>query len=197
MSAAPEIRIRAEVDQQDANVCRFVIDRPVHEGSPAAFTSRDEAKDNKLALNLFAIPGVAKVEVNDNQVTVTKTGFDDWRQVGKRIGGAIRLYLNPPPPISEGEMIAVNELKERIQRILDEQINPGVASHGGYVELLDVTDNNVFLRMGGGCQGCGAADVTLKMGVERLLREELPQIQNVFDATDHAAGQNPFYAPSK
>src|ERR1051325_11705551 len=100
MSAAPEIRIRAEVDQQDANVCRFVIDRPVHEGSPAAFTSRDEAKDNKLALNLFAIPGVAKVEVNDNQVTVTKTGFDDWRQVGKRIGGAIRLYLNPPPPIS-------------------------------------------------------------------------------------------------
>jgi Fe-S cluster biogenesis protein NfuA len=196
MSASPEIKIRAEVDQQDANVCRFIVDRTVHEGS-ASFAGKEEAKSNKLAVNLFAIPGVEKVELNDTVVAVTKTGFDDWRQVGKRIGGAIRFFLNPPPEIPEGEMIAVNELKERIQRILDEQINPGVASHGGYVELLDVADNNVFLRMGGGCQGCGAADVTLKMGVERLLREELPQIQNVFDATDHAAGQNPFYAPSK
>ena len=196
MSAAPEIKIRAEVDQQDVNVCRFIVDRTVLDGTQV-FNSKEEAKNNKLATNLFVIPGISKVELDENIVAVTKGGQDDWRQVGKRIGGAIRLFLNPPPDIPEGEMLPPDVLREKIQRVLEEQINPGVASHGGYVELLDVTDNNVFLRMGGGCQGCGAADVTLKMGVERLLREEVPQIQNVFDSTDHAAGNNPYYAPSK
>ena len=195
-ASSEEIRIRADVDQTDANVCKFTVDRRVQEGS-ALFHNRDEAKENKLAVNLFAIPGIAKIELHDNLVTVTKTGFDDWRQIGKRVGAAIRFFLNPPPAIAADQMLEGAVLRERIQRILDEQINPGVATHGGYVELLDVTDNNVFLRMGGGCQGCGAADVTLKMGVERLLRDELPQIQNVFDATDHAAGQNPYYTPSK
>jgi Fe-S cluster biogenesis protein NfuA len=196
MSAAPEIKIRAEVDQQDVNVCRFIVDRPVHDGT-TLFNNKDEAKENKLASSLFYIPGIDKVELDENIVAVTKAGQDDWRQVGKRIGSAIRLFLNPPPAIPEGELLPPDVLREKIQRVLDEQINPGVASHGGYVELLDVADNNVFLRMGGGCQGCGAADVTLKMGVERLLREEVPQIQNVFDSTDHAAGSNPYYAAAK
>jgi NFU1 iron-sulfur cluster scaffold homolog, mitochondrial len=193
MSAAPEIKIRAEVDQQDVNICRFIVDRTVEDGT-VVFNSKEEAKNNKLAANLFVIPGISKVELDENIVAVTKANQDDWRQVGKRIGGAIRLFLNPPPEIPEGEMLPPDVLREKIQRVLEEQINPGVASHGGYVELLDVADNNVFLRMGGGCQGCGAADVTLKMGVERLLREEVPQIQNVFDSTDHAAGNNPYYA---
>ncbi len=197
MSASPDdIKIRAEVDQQDVDICRFIVDRTVHESSDV-FTSKEEAKNNKLAANLFVIPGISRVELNDNMIAVTKAGHDDWRQVGKRIGGAIRLFLNPPPEVPDGEMLPPDVLREKIQRVLDEQINPGVASHGGYVELLDITDNNVFLRMGGGCQGCGAADVTLKMGVEKLLREEVPQIQNVFDSTDHAAGNNPYYAPSK
>lgn len=196
MSAVPEIKIRAEVDQQDVNICRFIVDRTVLDGTQA-FNNREEAKDNKLANNLFVIPGISKVELDENIVAVTKGGQDDWRQVGKRIGGAIRLFLNPPPDIPEGDMLPPAVLREKIQRVLDEQINPGVASHGGYVELIDVADNNVFLRMGGGCQGCGAADVTLKMGVERLLREEVPQIQNVFDSTDHAAGNNPYYAATK
>lgn len=197
MSVSPdEIKIRAEVDQQDVDICRFLVDRTVHEGSDV-FTSKEETKNNQLAANLFVIPGISKVELNDNIVVVTKAGHDDWRQVGKRIGGAIRLFLNPPPAVPDGEMLPPDVLREKIQRVLDEQINPGVASHGGYVELLDIADNNVFLRMGGGCQGCGAADVTLKMGVEKLLREEVPQIQNVFDSTDHAAGSNPYYAPSK
>jgi NFU1 iron-sulfur cluster scaffold homolog, mitochondrial len=196
MSAAPEIKIRAEVDQQNVNICRFIVDRPVND-SNEVFNNKEEAKNNKLASSLFYIPGIDKVELDENIVAVTKAGQDDWRQVGKRIGSAIRLFLNPPPAVPEGDLLPPDVLREKIQRVLDDQINPGVASHGGYVELLDVADNNVFLRMGGGCQGCGAADVTLKMGVERLLREEVPQIQNVFDSTDHAAGSNPYYAAAK
>jgi Fe/S biogenesis protein NfuA len=76
-------------------------------------------------------------------------------------------------------------------------INPNLASHGGFVELLDVESNNIYVRMGGGCQGCGAADMTMKMGIERMLREEIPQIGEVLDVTDHAAGTNPYYSPAK
>jgi Fe-S cluster biogenesis protein NfuA len=89
------------------------------------------------------------------------------------------------------------DLKTRVQELIDTMINPAVAGHGGYVELIDVQDNRVYLQMGGGCQGCGAADVTLKSGIERLLKEELPEIVEILDTTDHASGSNPYYTPGK
>ncbi len=89
------------------------------------------------------------------------------------------------------------DLKTRVQDLIDNMINPAVAGHGGWVELVDVQDNRVYLQMGGGCQGCGAADITLKAGIERLLKEEIPEIDEVLDATDHASGTNPYYTPGK
>jgi Fe-S cluster biogenesis protein NfuA len=89
------------------------------------------------------------------------------------------------------------EMKTRVQDLIDTMINPAVAGHGGFVELLDVKDNKVYLQMGGGCQGCGAADITLKSGIERLIKEEIPEVDEVLDATDHAAGTNPYYTPGK
>jgi len=89
------------------------------------------------------------------------------------------------------------DLKERVQHLLDTSINPGVAGHGGFVRLVDVQDNVVYLQMGGGCQGCGMADVTLKAGIESLIKEEIPEVTEVLDTTDHAAGRNPYYTPSK
>ena len=75
----------------------------------------------------------------------------------------------------------------------DEEINPGVAAHGGRVSLVDVQGTNVVVRMGGGCQGCGQADVTLREGVVSTLTRRIPEIGEVLDATDHAAGENPYY----
>jgi Fe/S biogenesis protein NfuA len=89
------------------------------------------------------------------------------------------------------------ELKTRVQELIDSMINPAVAGHGGFVELIDVQDNRVYLQMGGGCQGCGAADITLKSGIERLIKEEIPEVTEVLDTTDHAAGHNPYYTPGK
>ena len=89
------------------------------------------------------------------------------------------------------------DLKTRVQDLIDTMINPAVAGHGGYVELIDVQESRVYLQMGGGCQGCGAADVTLKSGIERLIKEELPEITEVLDTTDHASGSNPYYAAGK
>jgi Fe-S cluster biogenesis protein NfuA len=193
---ASNIQIRAEVDPQDIKVCRFTVDRPVHPGA-AVFNNTEEAKQNDLAQRLFEIPGISKVALDGYSVAVTQTGGEDWRQIGKRIGSAIRTFLNPPPPVAEGDRLVSEEFRRKVQQVLDDMINPGVAAHGGFVELLDVQDDNVFIRMGGGCQGCGAADVTLKMGIERMIRDQVPQVREIFDSTDHASGQNPFYAPSK
>jgi Fe-S cluster biogenesis protein NfuA len=196
MSAATDIQIKAEVDRQDIKVCRFTVDRPVHTGHDV-FNSKDEAKGAPLAERLFSVPAVEKVELNGYVVTVTQAGGEDWRQIGKRIGTAIRNFLNPPPEVPEGERLAAEAFRRKVQDVLDEQINPGVAAHGGYVELIDVQDDNIYIRMGGGCQGCGAADVTLKMGIERLIREQVPQVREILDTTDHAGGTNPYYTAAK
>src|SRR5207249_897736 len=135
-----------------------------------------------------------EVELSDNVVTLTKNSEDQWNVIGRMIGGSIRSFLQPAP---EGETLPPQVIREKIQQVLNDKINPSVASHGGFVELIDVQSNNVYVRLGGGCQGCGAADVTLKLAIERMIREEVPQIEQVLDTTDHAAGQNPYYAPSK
>ncbi len=86
---------------------------------------------------------------------------------------------------------------EKIQRVLEDQINPAVASHGGYVSLIDVKDNIVYVQLGGGCQGCGMADVTLKQGIEVMIKEAVPEIEAIYDVTDHANGETPYYQAAK
>ena len=86
---------------------------------------------------------------------------------------------------------------EAILRILDEQVNPSVASHGGHISLVDVKDDIAYIRLEGGCQGCGMADVTLKQGVETAIMREVPTITSVLDVTDHAGGSNPYFQPGK
>lgn len=95
------------------------------------------------------------------------------------------------------ESLKQDEVKDKVQKILDELINPAIAAHGGFVELLDVKENIAYLRLGGGCQGCGMVNVTLKHGIEATLKEEIPQLAGVIDQTDHAGGNNPYYQPAK
>jgi Fe/S biogenesis protein NfuA len=84
-------------------------------------------------------------------------------------------------------------LADRVRQLLDERVNPGVAAHDGRITLVDLRDGVAYLRMGGGCQGCGMSAVTLRLGVEQLLREQIPELTGVVDVTDHAAGTNPYY----
>ena len=86
---------------------------------------------------------------------------------------------------------------QKIQELIDERINPAVAAHGGQIELLNVDDDSIYIHMGGGCQGCGMANVTLKHGIEAMIQEVFPEIKHVIDTTDHASGTNPYYSPSK
>ena len=86
------------------------------------------------------------------------------------------------------------ELAEKVQTVLESQINPAIASHGGQASLVGVEGQDIYLRLGWGCQGCGMAQGTLTQGIEASLREAVPEIGNIIDATDHAAGENPYFA---
>ena len=101
--------------------------------------------------------------------------------------------FNPNMSITE----ISGSVEEQIQHVLDEEVNPMVASHGGVVSLLEVKDHNAYLEFGGGCQGCGMIDVTLKQGVEVMIKAQIPEIEAIYDVTDHAGGTNPYYQPSE
>jgi Fe-S cluster biogenesis protein NfuA len=195
---ASSIRISAEVQQHDRAACKFVVDRPVLPGGFARFASAAQAQGSPLAERLFAIRGISAVLLHDQEVLVWHTSPVDWRAVGPQIGAAIRSHLESGRPaaseVALNNTSAEDRLRMKVQRILEEQINPAVASHGGVISLLDVRDKTVFLKMGGGCQGCGMANVTLREGVENALREQIPEIGEILDVTDHAEGRNPYYA---
>ena len=88
-------------------------------------------------------------------------------------------------------------LADQVAQVLAEAVNPAIASHGGRAELVSVDGTIAYLKLGGGCQGCGMAQVTLKQGIERILMESIPELTDIVDVTDHASGTDPYYERSK
>lgn len=101
------------------------------------------------------------------------------------------------PAIADRELVLEGDVDERVTTVLEVVINPSIASHGGRADLVAVEDGIAYLRLSGGCQGCGMASVTLSQGIEVALREHVPEISRVVDVTDHAGGSNPYYQPAK
>ena len=89
------------------------------------------------------------------------------------------------------------DLTERVRQLLDREINPTIAAHGGHVALEGIDEGWARLRLEGGCQGCSLAEVTLRQGIEPLLRARIPDLIGVIDVTDHEAGTAPFFSPAK
>lgn len=195
---AAEIRIIAE--PQTTSTCRFTVDRPVYPHSSYYFGNKESAQSSPLARRLFDIDGVQSVLIGHDQVTVGKGDEDEWQAIGRQVGAAIREHIQSgDPPVDEQlleEIPSADEIRTRVEGILEREINPAVASHGGFIRLVDVQQNNVVIQMGGGCQGCGMASVTLKQGVETAIRRAVPEVGAIVDATDHAAGRNPYYTSS-
>jgi Fe/S biogenesis protein NfuA len=101
----------------------------------------------------------------------------------------------PPRPSPTGGLDT--DLARRVMAVLDHDINPSIASHGGHAELAAVEGATAYLRLGGGCQGCGMATVTLSQGIEVAITHAVPEIIHVVDVTDHASGTNPYFEPAK
>lgn len=143
-----------------------------------------------------AAEGDEVIEVDGLQVVIEASSVDKIR------GSVIDLSDDPNEgltidnPNDVWEFVG-GELAKRVQQVLDERVNPAIAMHGGRADLVKVEDATAYLRLSGGCQGCGLAKVTLSQGIEVALKEAVPEIESVVDVTDHASGTNPYYQPSK
>jgi Fe/S biogenesis protein NfuA len=101
------------------------------------------------------------------------------------------------PTMSAPKGDLTGPIADQVAQVLAEQVNPAIAMHGGAAELVSVDGTVVYLRLGGGCQGCGMAQVTLKQGIERILLDAIGELTAVVDVTDHEAGADPYYERSK
>ena len=205
LAVNPTVAIRAETSFADPDTCKFTASRTVHPGGPFFFDTRERAAGSPLVERLFALGGVAHVLVADNVVTVGKEPSASWSELKSAIGAAIRTQLltGTPgivalSPAMAGPPVDLSgDVAQRIVQVLEQQINPSIAAHGGHADLVAVEDDAAYLRLSGGCAGCGMAAVTLSQGIEVALRESVPEITRVIDVTDHAAGTNPYYEKAK
>ncbi len=146
------------------------------------FVGPDDSDDADLTVDV----GDFKVYIDPESAKWLKDASVDYVDALDDSGFKVDAPHSGPGPLAH----AVNQ-------VLDDTINPAVQSHGGVVSLVAVEDGTAYLRFGGGCQGCGMVNVTLKQGVEKVLFEKVPEIKKVMDVTDHASGTNPYYQPAK
>jgi Fe-S cluster biogenesis protein NfuA len=183
--------------QTDTKQCKFTLNVLLVEKGFFVFDDKNKAEGSVLADALFQVDHVSKIIVAPDHVLVTVDADVDWRVMGREIGAKIRDAIFSGQALVSNEQkqktAAENTLIEKVSCVLTEQINPAVAAHGGSIELLDVKGRDVFLKMSGGCQGCGMAAVTLRRGVENALREQIPDLGAVYDTTAHEEGKNPYY----
>jgi len=143
------------------------------------FVGREDRKEDDIEIDVEGMP----VLVAARSAQYLEGTTLDYKET--LMGGGFS-FENPNP-------LWVDELSKAVADIIASEVNPVVASHGGHVDLIGVDEGKAIIAFGGGCQGCGMVDVTLKQGVEVMIKDNVPGISEVIDATDHAAGTNPFY----
>src|SRR5216684_8119136 len=191
------VQITSEVDRRNPRICRFTSDRTLYVGTKTV-SKVDEAEGLPLAEKLICLSGVEKLQLIGHLLVVTQTAGREWTDLGNEIESVLTSYLISgealtPDDVHEKMMLIGRNTREKVQYLVDTQINPGVAEHGGSVQVVDVNDGSVYLRLHGGCQGCGAADFTLRQGIETIVKRAVPEIQRIIDLTNHSAGTSPYY----
>ena len=197
------IGIRAETSLTDPDTCKFTVNRTLHPGGPFFFGNKERAAGSPLGERLFALSGVANVLIAESVVTIGKQPGASWSGLKAAIGTEIRTQLlTGAPAILEMAAYASTQgrsdakLGEVVQQLLDKEVNRSIANHGGKISLVDVREGKLFITMSGGCQGCASSQVTLRHGFEVMVKRVAPEIMEIVDATDHAAGKKPFYPPA-
>jgi len=133
--------------------------------------------------------GGFEVVVPQSSVDLLQGATVDW--VESMQGSGFKVENPNIVPIGEG--LAEGPLADRVKQVIEMQVNPAIASHGGSVTLVEVREDVVYLEMMGGCQGCGMAAVTLAQGIRRIIMENVPDVRDIVDVTNHDAGANPYY----
>lgn len=181
--------VQAFIDQSEGELSHLRISS---HGSPMApqfeltLVSEDEREASEVEVDLHGfivlIPEASLDALRDATVDFVERVNESGFEVRPAQGSEKRARTVP-----------TGALAERVQEVLDSQVNPAIASHGGAISLVDVQDTEIFLEMSGGCQGCAMSRLTLRQGVERMLRQAIPELTAVHDITDHASGVNPYF----
>jgi Fe/S biogenesis protein NfuA len=160
---------------------------PLERQYDISLVEREDKQRTEIAINLEGI----RVLLNLDTSNLLSGATIDFAEED----GGFRVETPRPKsaPRPASAVTLNGPLAERVQQVLDELVNPQIAAHGGAVELMDVADSTIYVRMTGGCQGCSASAATLRMGVERMVKDEIPDVTEVVDITDHNAGENPYY----
>ncbi|HYH79288.1 MAG TPA: NifU family protein [Longimicrobium sp.] len=153
-----------------------------------SLVEREDKQKTEIAINVDGI----RVLLNLDTSNLLSGATIDWDESAGGFSVETPQPKRPPTPMNANPGVS-GPLADRIQRVLDELVNPRIAAHGGAVELVDVADDTVYVRMSGGCQGCSASAATLRMGVERMVKDEVPEVREIVDLTDHEAGVTPYY----
>jgi Fe-S cluster biogenesis protein NfuA len=194
------IGIRAETSLADPDTCKFTVSRDLHPGGPFFFSNKERAAGSPLAERLFSLSGVANVLIAESVVTIGKEPSASWSGLKSAIGTAVRTQLlSGVPAILEMAVHASTqgrtdaEVRVAVQVLLDKEVNRSIANHGGKISIVDLSEGKLFITMSGGCQGCASSQETLRQGFEVMVKRVAPEIMEIVDATDHAAGKEPFY----
>ena len=161
------------------------------------FDRQHSADSSPLPARLFAFDEVAAIVVADTTVSVTKVRAASWENLRAQIGAEIRAHLQTgQPALSERSRTGRDdsEIRVAIERLLDRQVNPSIAAHGGKITIVEYTDGVLSIAMSGGCQGCASSTATLRDGFETMARSVAPEITDIVDTTNHAVGAAPFFA---
>ena len=153
-----------------------------------AFEPRDELTGDLRSYAVGELPVVVPVDSVDALVGSVLDVPSTPAQ-----GGLVIRNPNRPNPLDGRNLELTGDIADKVTQLLDQSVNPSLASHGGYAELVGVEDTTVFLTMGGGCQGCAMSAATLREGIQVAIREAIPEVSEVVDVTDHSSGENPFY----
>jgi len=155
-----------------------------------SFEEIDKLEDEHLSYTVDDLTVVIPV---DSVEFLRGAELDLPRSAGQ--GGLVIRNPNRADPLAGIQIELSGDVADKVTQLLEQSINPSLASHGGFATLVGVDDkNNVYVTMGGGCQGCSASAATLKEGIQRSIKEQIPEVVEVIDATDHASGENPFYS---
>ncbi|HEX6747125.1 MAG TPA: NifU family protein [Longimicrobium sp.] len=154
-----------------------------------SLVEREDKQKTEIAINLDGI----RVLLNLDTSNLLSGATIDWSDDAGGFSVDTPRPKRPPSPAYSSNPGVNGPLADRVQMVLDTLVNPRIAMHGGAVELVDASDDTIWVRMSGGCQGCSASAQTLRLGVERMVKEEVPEIREVIDVTEHEAGLNPYY----
>ena len=180
--------VKSFIDQSDGELSFLRI---ASHGSPMtphfelSLVARDEraSEDREIALDDFT------VLVPEGSLAVLEGATVDFVERVNESGFEVRPVERTKADLPAPE----GPIADRVREVLASQVNPAISSHGGAINLIDVQDTEVYLEMSGGCQGCAMSRLTLRQGVERMLRQEIPELTAVHDVTDHASGENPYF----